>query len=175
MAKAIYALKIQLLYDGNEYILNLRAKELRGLQRFNKFVVIVYIQSWYTCRSAADAAVNDIDLIKRMDAFDDDCIRATGPKAMLRHSWYLGQELAKLSSQQNCQHNRKGSCCRLRRRPADLTYSLYFLVYRDRSSPQQELKLASWTYLWILSEIDPICVLERITLLEQYATMRYTT
>ena len=110
MAKAIYALKIQLLYDGNECILNLRAKELRGLQRFNKFVVIVYIQSWYTCRSAADAAVNDIDLIRRMDAFDDDCIRATGLKAMLRHSWYLGQELAmlalfsaKLSTQQKGQ------------------------------------------------------------------------
>ena len=56
------------------------------------------------------SAVNDIDLIRRMDAFDDDCIRATGLKAMLRHSWYLGQELAtlalfsaKLSTQQKGQ------------------------------------------------------------------------
>lgn len=74
MAKAIYSMKIELLFDGNESALQLTARELQGIQRFNRFVVAVYIQSWFSCRVVADAPVNDILLIQRLDAYDDACI-----------------------------------------------------------------------------------------------------
>ena len=63
MAKAIYTLKIELLFDGNEEEIKLTGHELQGLQRFYRFVDGVYIQPWFTARSTADAPVNDILLI----------------------------------------------------------------------------------------------------------------
>ena len=97
MAKAIYSMKIELLYDGNEAVFKLTAHELQGLQRFNRFVVSVYIQSWFTARSTADAPVNDIMLIQRLEAFDDTALTNTGLRMMKRHSWYLSPELATLA------------------------------------------------------------------------------
>jgi hypothetical protein len=94
MAKAIYTLKIELLFDGNEEEIKLTGHELQGLQRFNRFVVGVYIQSWFTARSTADAPVNDILLFQRLDNCGDDKLTTTGLKMMKRHSWYLSQELA---------------------------------------------------------------------------------
>jgi len=88
MAKAIYSMKIELLYDGNETILNLTAHELQGLQRFNQFVVFVYIESWFTARSTVDAPFNDIMLIHRLEDFDDTALGNTGLRMMKRHSWY---------------------------------------------------------------------------------------
>ena len=43
MAKALYTLKIKLLYEGNEKIIQLTGRELQATQRFNRFVVEVYI------------------------------------------------------------------------------------------------------------------------------------
>lgn len=97
MAKAIYTMKIELLLDGNESVIELTVRELQAVQRFNRFVVIVYLQSWFTCRKAVDAAVNDIQLIQRLNDYDDSVIQATGLKMMERHSWYLSQELATLA------------------------------------------------------------------------------
>lgn len=97
MAKAIYAMKIELLFDGNESVLQLTTREFRGIQRFNRFVVTVYIQSWFSCRMVADAPINDIMLIQRLDAYDDAALSTTGLKMMERHSWYVSQELATLS------------------------------------------------------------------------------
>ena len=71
MAKAIYALKIELLFRGNEEALHLTGRQLQGLQRFNRFVILVYIQSWYSCSLAVDAAFNDIPLIHRLQEYDD--------------------------------------------------------------------------------------------------------
>jgi len=39
MAKAIYFLKIHLLFEGNEAVIKLTARELQSIQRFNHFVV----------------------------------------------------------------------------------------------------------------------------------------
>ena len=97
MAKAIYSLKIELLLDGNEAIIQLKAQELLAVQRFNRFVVLVYIKSWFTSKQATDAAVNDIQLITRLNSFDDEKIKCTGLNAIKRHSWYLSPELANLA------------------------------------------------------------------------------
>ena len=94
MAKAIYSLKMELLFDGNENVMKLTPYEFQGLQRFNRFVILIYVQSWFTSRSAVDAPINDIYLIQRLEEFDDENLRNTGLKMMQRHSWYLSQELA---------------------------------------------------------------------------------
>jgi hypothetical protein len=77
--------------------MQLTSRELQGIQRFNRFVVGIYIESWFTCRSAVDAPVNDIRLIQKLMAFDDDGLKTAGLKAMKRHSWYLSPELASLA------------------------------------------------------------------------------
>ena len=97
MAKAIYALKMELLLEGNEAVIKMTARELQALQRFNRFVVLVYLQSWFTSRCVVDAPVNDIRLIGRLRAFDDKGIQNAGLKMMIRHSWYLSPELATLA------------------------------------------------------------------------------
>lgn len=97
MAKAIYTLKIELLFDGNEAVLQLTARELQSIQRFNRFVICVYLQSWFTCRIVTDAAINDIMLIQRLNEYNDMSLQTAGLKMMKRHSWYLGPELATLA------------------------------------------------------------------------------
>ena len=74
MAKALYTLKIELLYEGNENILQLTGRELQAIQRFNRFVVEVYIQAWFSCRTSVDAPSNDIQLINRLKNYDDTAI-----------------------------------------------------------------------------------------------------
>ena len=96
MAKAIYSLKMQLLLKDNENVLQLTDQQLQGIQRFNHFVLKVYIQSWFTCCSAVDAAVNDISLINRLHNYEDDHLCTIGLKMIKRHSWYLSNEMATL-------------------------------------------------------------------------------
>ena len=90
-------MKMELLLDGNKATLRLTSRELHGLQRFNRFIVRVYIQSWFTSRSAPDAPINDILLIQRLHDYDDECLKTVGLSMMKRHSWYLSQELATLA------------------------------------------------------------------------------
>ncbi|ESN97854.1 hypothetical protein HELRODRAFT_177490 [Helobdella robusta] len=97
VAKAIYALKIELLFTVNKTIFNLTARELQGIQRLNRFIICVYLQSWFSCRLTADAPVNDILLIQRLHDYDDAILGSTGLKMMLRHSWYVSPELATLA------------------------------------------------------------------------------
>ena len=94
MAKAIYAMKIELLLDGNEVVIELAARELQGIKRFNRFVVTIYIQSWFSCRIVADASLNDIMLIQSLHDCDDAALQSVGLKMMKRHSWYISPELA---------------------------------------------------------------------------------
>ena len=64
MAKAIYSMKIELLFAGNEAVIELTARELQGLQRFNRFVVCVYIRSLFTSKNLKDASINVMLLIQ---------------------------------------------------------------------------------------------------------------
>ena len=57
----------------------------------------VYLQSWFSCQSAIDAPANDIYLIQRLKEYDDELLRNKGLKMILRHSWYLSEELATLA------------------------------------------------------------------------------
>ena len=77
---------MELLHDGNETVLKLTTRELKSLQRFNRFVFLVYHRSWYISASVVDAPVNDMLMIKRLNAFDDKAIKTIGPAAVIRHS-----------------------------------------------------------------------------------------
>ena len=85
MAKAIYTMKIELLLDDNKSVIELTAREFQAIRRFNRFVVEVYLQSWFSCRKAVDAAVNDIQLIQRLNEYDDLAIQTAGLKMMGIH------------------------------------------------------------------------------------------
>lgn len=97
MAKALYTLKIELLHQGNENMVRLTGRELQAIQRFNRFVVTVYIEAWFTCSKTADAPVNDLNTMNKLNSYDDRAIRDTGLKWMARHSWYLSPEMATLA------------------------------------------------------------------------------
>jgi hypothetical protein len=86
IAKAIYTLKIELPFDGNDAVLQITARELQSIQRFNRFVVCVYLQSWFTSRIVTDAAINDIKLIQRLNEYNDLALQTAELKMMKRHS-----------------------------------------------------------------------------------------
>jgi hypothetical protein len=94
MAKALYTLKIELMYEGNEKIIQLTGREIQAIQRFNRFVVEIYIQAWFSCRATVDAPINDIELINKLKHYGDEAISKIGLKMMARHSWYLSPEIA---------------------------------------------------------------------------------
>jgi len=52
-------LRTELLFDENESVTQLTARELQDTHRFKRFVVHRHIQS---CRVAVDALINDIQL-----------------------------------------------------------------------------------------------------------------
>ena len=65
------------------------------LQRYGRFVCVVYVRSWYTCSSPAGAPpFNDIALQTRLREYDDSELSQAGLKMMRRHSWYVSPELA---------------------------------------------------------------------------------
>jgi len=89
---------MELLYDGNETVLNLTGHQLQSIQRFNRFIISsIYLQSWFSTRSAVDAPINDIYLIRRLHLYDDSNLRYVGLRMMTRHSWYLSPELTGLA------------------------------------------------------------------------------
>ena len=91
MAQVIYTIKTELLFDGNESVINLTARELQGIQWF---VVNVYIQSSFSSRNASDAPVDDIRLLQRLDNYDDAALQTADLKMIQCHLRYLSQELA---------------------------------------------------------------------------------
>ena len=96
MAKAIYTLKMELLFNDNKAVMALTNKQVKAIHRFNHFVINIYLQSWFTSRDTKNAPYNDILLVQRLNAYSDKKIKETGLKMMVRHSWYLSPELAAL-------------------------------------------------------------------------------
>ena len=80
----------------NELVMKFTAHELQRIRQFNRFVVSIYLQSWFISRVVVDAPY-DIQLTQRLDAYDNDALQTVGLNMMVRHSWYLNPELATLS------------------------------------------------------------------------------
>ena len=87
---------MELLFKGNETLMVLNAREFQGIHRFIRFIVRVCLQSWFTCRSAVTAPLNDISLIQRLKEYNGKQLSNKGFKMMVCHSCYLCWELATL-------------------------------------------------------------------------------
>lgn len=83
---SMYSLKIKHLFNINEAVQHLTARELKGLKQFNQFVGCVYIQMWYTSNGAPNATVNDIHLLQILNAYEDVALKTMGLNIILRCS-----------------------------------------------------------------------------------------
>ena len=94
MSSAIYTLKMLLLQTQ----LDLDPEILKSLELFGYFVAVMYTPSWFRARPvAAEAAVNDLQLYKRLLSLEkSEVLRAMATAAITalqRHLWYLCEEL----------------------------------------------------------------------------------
>lgn len=95
MVTAIYSLKIYLFRSQ----FKLSAQQLKGIREFCIFVSVLYIQDWFSCKSAIEAPKNDLKYIK--NAIDyakiDEEVSNRVLKKMSNHLWYLADESLGLS------------------------------------------------------------------------------
>jgi len=93
MSSAIYTMKMLLLQTQ----LELDPETLKSLELFGYFVAVIYAPSWFKAPVATEAAVNDLQLYKRLlfhekkEMFKGMSIAAIS--ALRRHLWYLCEEL----------------------------------------------------------------------------------
>ena len=96
MAKNIYAIKIVLLKNVIPRNI-ISAAQMGKLRRYVDFVVQCYIQWWFTAPTPQDAPLNDLNLRKSLEMFEDEVIRRSAIKAFANHTWYLTEELLPLA------------------------------------------------------------------------------
>ena len=94
MAKLIYVLKIFLFQSQ----FKLTKHESVGCLEFSLFVSLIYVKAWITCSNSCDAPFNDLSLIQSLTKYSatSKVISTTALKAIGRHLWYLGEEMAPL-------------------------------------------------------------------------------
>ena len=94
LAKIIYSIKIFLFQDQ----LHLTAAQKAGIKTFVNFAIQVYLRAWYTAPLSTSAPRNDLELIKRIQAFvGPQKVISEALRSISRHLWYLGHELVGLS------------------------------------------------------------------------------
>lgn len=105
MAKLIYATKMYLL-RGQGSAFELTPEEVKQLHRFVRFGALLYVKPWIEAPLAAEAAFNDLDLWRKIQAYrSTDSELASETSAVLeRHLWYMSDELVGLGffSKQVC-------------------------------------------------------------------------
>ena len=99
MSKAIYALdliilknKIQRELGKNPVIMT--DQQIPLLERFVKFVCLVYVKWWIRCPLAAEAGLNDLQLLSTIRSYPDTTISKAVEQALHGHLWYLTEEQA---------------------------------------------------------------------------------
>lgn len=95
MNKTIYPLKMYLF----RHQLDLDRDMIEKLERFCKFIAVVFIKYWNQCSVAFDAPINDMNFLKELEIYKtiDRLIAMSGLVALERHLWYLSEELVILS------------------------------------------------------------------------------
>ncbi len=95
MAKIIYAIKIYLL----RYEFSLTSIEKRSLKEFIKFILQIYLEAWFTSRSATMAGFNDLKMAKEIVNYENvnKAISSVALKSFTRHLWYLSEPLIGLA------------------------------------------------------------------------------
>src|SRR5678815_2779975 len=93
MARIIYSLKIVLFRSQ----FNMKEQEAAAMTRFANFAVRFYVPNWFSAPSAASAPRNDLKYLQELECCDDYELSVVASKALKRHLWYLGEELAALA------------------------------------------------------------------------------
>ncbi|KAG0706997.1 hypothetical protein GWK47_024227 [Chionoecetes opilio] len=95
MSKAIYSLKVWLFRRQ----FKLTAKEEKGLREMCCFVVLVYLEWWFTAPSAVKAPRRDLNLMKALLNYSttNSPISTATSEKLQRHLWYLSEELVGLT------------------------------------------------------------------------------
>jgi hypothetical protein len=92
MSKAIYSLKIWLFRSQ----FRLTVSEVEALKNFTVFIVMVYIQAWFSCPSPITAARTDLQLLKTLQTYFHPEISAAALSKFSNHLWYLSENLVLL-------------------------------------------------------------------------------
>jgi hypothetical protein len=92
MAKAIYSLKV--FCFRSQFHLTRRESDL--LRIMNLFICFVYLKSWFTAPFSIHAPLNDLQCFERLGNFQT-VNSDVATKALLRHTWYLSEELIAFS------------------------------------------------------------------------------
>lgn len=71
-----------------------REKLLRNLEKMTKFICFIFARYWMECTKAADAAVNDIQLYKDLESFQQFYpeVATAALKKVRLHTWYICPE-----------------------------------------------------------------------------------
>lgn len=95
MARAIYALKIFIFHKQ----LEISTSELKGIKDVCVFIVRLHIYAWFSCTSAVSAPRSDLLLLQQLVEYKTihEAISKVATEKLLRHTWYLNEELIALS------------------------------------------------------------------------------
>jgi hypothetical protein len=79
--------------------INLTARELTGLAKFNIFVLKFYVKAWYSCASPVAAPRCDLELLKELYLYKkvNAAIANAALKSLCAHLWYLSESLIGLA------------------------------------------------------------------------------
>ena len=92
MCVCIYCLKM--FWFQNQSILGYSAEFKDSLQRFVKFLLLIYVPYWFKVTLSSDAAVHDLNLYKHLLQYNniDSESSQAALRAQSRHYWYLAPE-----------------------------------------------------------------------------------
>ena len=72
-------------------------KQVNLIERFVKFVSLIYVKWWVKCPLAADSPINDLEFLSSIKSYSDNTISSAAEKAIKNHLWYLTEELVPLA------------------------------------------------------------------------------
>ncbi|XP_044020346.1 uncharacterized protein LOC122860551 [Aphidius gifuensis] len=95
LSKAIYSLKIYLFRKQ----FKIEKHEIKKFEDICLFVVIFYIQSWFTATSAIKAPYNDLLLMQSLNRYKviNNTVATAALSKLKLHLWYLSEDLAGFS------------------------------------------------------------------------------
>ena len=99
MSKSNYAISMILLKDkiakelGRDAVI-MTQRQVPPLERFIKFICLVYAKWWIRCPLPAECGLTDLQLLKETRSFPDTTISSAAESALKLHLWYLTQEQA---------------------------------------------------------------------------------
>lgn len=97
MGKSNYAIPMVLLKTkianelGRDTVIMTKA-QVPLLERFVKFICIVYVKWWIRCPLPAEFGLSDLQLLEDIRSYPDKTISTAAEKALHLHLWYLTPE-----------------------------------------------------------------------------------